>query len=364
MLLLSLGCLKPTACVVYRALSHLPQGLWDDFKAKMEGDTLVFNNFNSTSTNKAASEGFLGDDTSSNLRVFLTIDCIQGFAIEQYSAFPAEQEVLLTPGSLFCVKKCSISGSRVDMHIMQLSPPLAVKEALGISIDDCSLANSAALHAKGARARPDALAGVEMGLLQHAGRKLVVHPAEAEEDVPCSEGGAALQAATKEAAGQEAAAEKVAGRGVELEAMQEKMQSNLHVGAKAQPRPEATATTAVEVAHTQVMVEDAGGSQCCAGIVQDGNISGKYTVSNQHIYVVSHGAKYRIKVVNGFTVRAGVEIEIDGHYVGGWVLGPKEQMIIERPCSIAKSFTFLQASYAAKAELQATEFAPAQNGDC
>jgi hypothetical protein len=133
MFMLSLGRLDPIpTCTVFRALSNLPRELHDKFSGYKPDDEFVFNNVNSTSLDIAASESFLGTDTPSNLRVFLTIDCIQGFAIEQFSEFPCEKEVIVPAGSKFRVTRQSKNGSRLDLHLTQLPPQKAVSDALGI----------------------------------------------------------------------------------------------------------------------------------------------------------------------------------------------------------------------------------------
>jgi hypothetical protein len=134
MLMLSLGSMGSIApCTVYRALSNLPRDLYDSFSEYEPGSEFVFNNVNSTSLDRAASESFLGEDTASNLRVFLTIQCIQGFAIEEFSDFPGEKEVIIAAGSVFRVTQKSCTGSRLNIFATQLPSQSAVSEALGIT---------------------------------------------------------------------------------------------------------------------------------------------------------------------------------------------------------------------------------------
>ena len=148
MLLLSLGQLPPMpACTVYRGLSNLPEHVWDKFRDYGVGQTFVFNNFNSSTLSKASGEEFLRKGNSADDRqVFLTIKCALGFSVAAFSVFPAEQEVLLPPGSVFVVAKTRCSGTRLDLEVEQLPADTKVVNALGIQgyapISDTMLADS------------------------------------------------------------------------------------------------------------------------------------------------------------------------------------------------------------------------------
>ena len=107
-----------------------------------------------------------------------------------------------------------------------------------------------------------------------------------------------------------------------------------------------------------------------AGVLQDGRllaecngVTFKYMGEHIPVFVVSHGAKYKVRVTNPFSARrASVTLHIDGNYAGGWILRPGECFDIERPSTIGKRFTFLQESYAVEAETKATAFSPAGTG--
>jgi hypothetical protein len=92
----------------------------------------VFNNFNSTSTDRHAAEGFLGPAAVSNLQVFLAIECILGFSVSTFSEFPKESEIVMPPGAVFQLVEKTVSQGRLDLHVRQLPPSTAVMRALGI----------------------------------------------------------------------------------------------------------------------------------------------------------------------------------------------------------------------------------------
>jgi hypothetical protein len=97
-------------------------------------------------------------------------------------------------------------------------------------------------------------------------------------------------------------------------------------------------------------------------IVQGGDALPVHVEHDEAYVVVPHGSKFQIEIENPFYVRCSMTLEIDGHYMGGWILGPRETVVIERPPTIPKRFTFLQETWAVAAEKQATRHAPAGSG--
>jgi hypothetical protein len=135
MLLLELGKLPADSMFVsgkvYRALSHLPVVTWEKFGRYSTGDVFCFNNFNSTSVARVAAEQFLGKEEPGNYRVFLELQCLQGFDLARYSEFPDENEILIPPGSEFRVVSTRVVGTRVDVSAQQLPPHPLVSASLG-----------------------------------------------------------------------------------------------------------------------------------------------------------------------------------------------------------------------------------------
>jgi hypothetical protein len=98
LLLQALGALQPrSGCKVYRALGRLSLEVFQVYAAFLEGDTIIWNNFSSTSLNQKAAENFLAGP----LQVFCSIDSDYMFDIQAFSAFPAEEELLLPMCSAF-----------------------------------------------------------------------------------------------------------------------------------------------------------------------------------------------------------------------------------------------------------------------
>jgi hypothetical protein len=266
---------------------------------KTTDSTIVFNNFNSTSTDKIAAERFLGANTSDNRRVFLTIACIQGFDIQAFSAFAQEAEVLLPPGSIFLVTSQVVSGSRLDLHLQQLPPHRSVNKALGTEETQATdIAGFQALQNKNNenKHRTDYLHGA-----MYAREHMKLQRAQLEQ-----EDARGLQRAH-----------------------------------------------AAEALHPTRC-----GRKCRAGLADCEPLD----LGNGSVYALGHGAKYAIEVTNGFDCRASMELRIDGYYMGGWVLESGESMTIEHPSKSQKCFTFLQASHAAAAEFKSTEHAPCGTG--
>jgi hypothetical protein len=69
-------------------------------------------------------------------------------------------------------------------------------------------------------------------------------------------------------------------------------------------------------------------------------------------YVVPHSAKYKIRVKNPYNTkcRCNVAIEIDGDYMGTWVLSDQQKFSFERPALEALRYTFLRTRFAIDAE--------------
>jgi hypothetical protein len=134
LLLLALGGIESQVGTLYRALSNLPQAIWQTYADCKEGDQFCFDNFNSTSTDRVASEAFLGNPTSDNRRVFLVINAVASFPVSDFSEFPEEAELVLPPGSQFRVRSVITSASDpsfLELEVDQLPLQQEVLRSMG-----------------------------------------------------------------------------------------------------------------------------------------------------------------------------------------------------------------------------------------
>jgi hypothetical protein len=134
LLLLSFGSLEFQCSTVFRALSHLPTGTWEAYAKCQEGDEFCFDNFNSTSTDRTASEHFLGEQCDENRRVLLIIHAVAAFPVSTFSDYPAEAELVLPPGSQFKVLSAILKDSDpsfVELQVQQLPLQREISQAMG-----------------------------------------------------------------------------------------------------------------------------------------------------------------------------------------------------------------------------------------
>ena len=134
LLLLALGGIESEAGKLYRALSNLPQAIWQTYADCEEGDQFCFDNFNSTSTDRVASEVFLGNPISNNRRVLLVINAVASFPVSEFSDYPAEAELVLPPGSQFKVRSVITNVSDpsfLELEIDQLPLQQEVLRSMG-----------------------------------------------------------------------------------------------------------------------------------------------------------------------------------------------------------------------------------------
>lgn len=59
-----------------------------------------------------------------------------------------------------------------------------------------------------------------------------------------------------------------------------------------------------------------------------------------------NGQHYRIKLTNNQAIRVQARVKIDGNYVGTWLIHSYDSIILERPVSIDKKFTFYKVGKA------------------
>jgi hypothetical protein len=373
MLMRALGTLPLHYGTVYRSLSRLSKAGWLEFCAYGTGQSFAFNSFSSTSTDQQASEHFLGDDKPDNLRVLLTIECVVGFSVMRFSEYAHESEILIPPGAVFEVIGSEVTGSRLNLHVLQKRPSVAVMQSLGI----------VELPARVAAAKVS-LDGCKYYVTRQEENGLMSGESAISE---CTNEACSVHVIVGREIPQEA--EHALVDGVETEKRQEKKASQAskgkkRKGKKKQVKKRGNSTSrekqvkkSVAVGSEWFSVEDLASMDTRElkqllkdrGIATDGCEEKKELIAKIRApvksiaeYEVPHGSRYQIAIANAFSTRCQVRVFVDGHFVGAWVLRPKEVFTTERPVGTARCFTFFRESLAVHAQDKATEFAPAGTG--
>ena len=86
------------------------------------GQPFHFNSFTSTSTNQSVAETFLTNKGENDPKTLFIIETYQGGKIDQFSAFPGENEVLVPPCEKFKVSKVfnNVKKGRQEIHLNSL----------------------------------------------------------------------------------------------------------------------------------------------------------------------------------------------------------------------------------------------------
>jgi hypothetical protein len=376
MLMQALGTLPLHYGTVYRSLSRLPEAGWLEFCAYGIGQSFAFNSFSSTSTDQQASEHFLGDDKPENLRVFLVIKCVVGFSVMRFSEYAHESEILIPPGAVFEVIGSEVTGSRLNLHVIQKRPSVAVMQSLGIvelpakvaaakgSLDGCKFYHThqeeGGIIMSSESAIPectneacsvrvivgrDILQGTE---IPQGTENALVDGTETEEGQD--------KKPSRASKGKKKKGKKKKGKKKQVEESSKNTGENQGVDVGGEWfTPEDLA--AMSTRDLKRLLKD-------LGIVADGCVEKKELIAKMHLdeYEVPHGSRYQIVITNAFSTRCQVKVFVDGHFVGAWCLKPKEVFMIERPVGTARCFTFFRESLAVHAQDKATEFAPAGTG--
>jgi len=79
-------------------------------------------------------------------------------------------------------------------------------------------------------------------------------------------------------------------------------------------------------------------------------------------HVLEHGSKYKVEVSNGFAVKCDMTMEIDGHNMGTWRMGPYQKFTLERPAHKSGLFTFYRVKHAVAAAAGGSKLAPSDTG--